>query len=106
MLETWVRSLGWKDPLEKGLAYRFQYSCLENPMDRGVWEAIVHGVAQSQTQLKQLSMDARQVVTYCGKLVCVCVCVCWSPSRIRLSVVPWNVAHQAPRSMGFSRQEY
>ena len=26
-----------------------QYSCLENPMDRGAWQAIVHGVAKSQT---------------------------------------------------------
>jgi len=26
-----------------------QYSCLENPMDRGAWWATVHGVAQSQT---------------------------------------------------------
>ena len=29
-----------------------QCSCLENPMDRGVWWATVHGVAKSQTQLK------------------------------------------------------
>ena len=28
-----------------------QYSCLENPMDRGIWWAIVHRVTQSQTQL-------------------------------------------------------
>ena len=28
-----------------------QYSCLENPMDRGVWQATVHGIAKSQTQL-------------------------------------------------------
>ena len=28
---------------------RFQYSCLENPMDRGAWQAIVHGVAESET---------------------------------------------------------
>ena len=28
-----------------------QYSCLGNPMDRGVWWATVHGVAKSQTQL-------------------------------------------------------
>ena len=28
-----------------------QYSCLENPMDRGVWQAIAHGVAKSWTQL-------------------------------------------------------
>ena len=26
-----------------------QYSCLENPMDRGAWQAIVHGVAKNQT---------------------------------------------------------
>ena len=29
-----------------------QYSCLENPMDRGTWWAIVHEVAKSQTQLR------------------------------------------------------
>ena len=28
-----------------------QYSCLENPMDRGAWQAIVHGVSKSQTLL-------------------------------------------------------
>ena len=28
-----------------------QYSCLENPLDRGAWQATVHGVAKSQTQL-------------------------------------------------------
>ena len=33
-------------------------SCLENPMDRGAWWAAVHRVAQSWTQLKQLSMHA------------------------------------------------
>ena len=31
-----------------------QYSCLENPMDRGAWQAIVHGVTNSQTRLKRL----------------------------------------------------
>ena len=35
-----------------------QYSCLEKPMDRGACEASVHRVAQSKTQLKQLSMHA------------------------------------------------
>ena len=29
-----------------------QYSCLENPMDRGTWQAIVYRVTKSQTQLK------------------------------------------------------
>ena len=33
-----------------------QYSCLENPMDRGAWLATVHRVTKSQTQLKQLNI--------------------------------------------------
>ena len=36
--------------------YPLQYSCLENPMDRGAWWATVHGVSKSQTRLKQVSM--------------------------------------------------
>ena len=32
-----------------------QYSCLENPIDRGAWQATVHGVQESQMQLKRLS---------------------------------------------------
>ena len=47
--ETWVQSLGWEDPLEKGDSYPLQYSCLENPTDRGAWQATVHGVAKSRT---------------------------------------------------------
>ena len=77
MQETWVRFLDWEDPLEKGkefqnncniLAWRIpwteepgrlqsmglqsqtlQYSGLEDSMDRGAWQATVHGVAKSQT---------------------------------------------------------
>ena len=38
------RSPGREDPLEKGMnGYPLQYSCLENPMDRGAWRATVHG---------------------------------------------------------------
>ena len=33
----------------KGNGNPFQYSCLENPMDRGAWQAIVHGVTKSPT---------------------------------------------------------
>ena len=35
-----------------------QYSCLENPMDRGAWWDTVHEVTNSWTQLKQLSIHA------------------------------------------------
>ena len=31
----------------EGNGYQLQYSCLENSMDRGTWQAIVHGVAKS-----------------------------------------------------------
>ena len=33
----------------EGNGNALQYSCLENPMDRGAWQATVHSVAQSQT---------------------------------------------------------
>ena len=56
MQEMLVRSLGWEDPQEEGNP--LQYSYLENPMDRGVWRAIVHEVAKGRTQPKQLSMYA------------------------------------------------
>ena len=44
MQETWVRSLGWEDPLEEGMATYWI------PMDRGAWQATAHGVAKSQAQ--------------------------------------------------------
>ena len=49
MEKTWVwfpvRSPG------RGQGNPLQYSCLENPMDRGAWQATVHGVAKGQTWL-------------------------------------------------------
>ena len=51
MLETQVGSLSQEDSPGKGNGYPLQYSCLENPMDRGAWQATVHGVAKNQTQL-------------------------------------------------------
>ena len=38
-----------------GYGTLLQYSCLQNPMDRGAWWATVHRVTQSWTQLKQLN---------------------------------------------------
>ena len=35
------------------------YSCLENSMDRGGWQAMVHSVTKSRTQLKRLGMHAQ-----------------------------------------------
>ena len=49
MQESWVRSLGCEDPLEKGIGSPLQYSGLEDSVD-----CIVHGVAKSQTRLSKL----------------------------------------------------
>ena len=50
--ETWVQSLGWEDPLEKDMAIRFSILAWRIPMDRGAWQATLHGVAKSQTGLR------------------------------------------------------
>ena len=39
-----------------------QYSCLENPVDRGAWWAAVHGVAQSRTRQKRLSSSSKVTI--------------------------------------------
>ena len=49
--ETWVRSLGWEDPLEEGMATHSSILAWRISMDRGAWQATVHGVAKSRTQL-------------------------------------------------------
>ena len=51
MQKTWVRSLGWEDPLEKGMANHSSILAWKIPMDREAWQATVHGIAKSQTQL-------------------------------------------------------
>ena len=51
MRETWVQSLGWEDPLEEGMATNSSILAWRIPMDRGAWQAVVHGVARNRTQL-------------------------------------------------------
>ena len=53
----WIPGLG-RSPGE-GHGNPLQYSCLENPMDRGAWQATAQRVAKSGTWLKRLSMQAR-----------------------------------------------
>ena len=43
-----------------------QCACLENPRDRGAWWAAIYGVAQSRTQLKQLSSSSRERICFPG----------------------------------------
>ena len=58
-----------------GYGHPIQYSCLENPIDRGAWWAIVHRVTQSQTQIKQLNTHTlisvlfHRYIDMCDKLI-------------------------------------
>ena len=47
--ETWVQSLIWEDPLEEGVAIHSSVFAWRIPMDRGAWQATVHGVAKNRT---------------------------------------------------------
>ena len=53
----------WGRSPRRGHGNPFQYSCQKNPMDRGGWQATVHGVAKTQTGLNWLC-------------ACLCVCLC------------------------------
>ena len=46
MQKIWIQSLGWEDALEKEMATHFNILAWRIPMDRGAWQATVHGVAE------------------------------------------------------------
>ena len=52
MWETQVRSLGWEDPLEKGMATHSSILAWRIPMNREAWQATVRGVTKSQPRLR------------------------------------------------------
>ena len=75
-----------------------QYSYLENPIDRGVWRATVHRVAESDmTEVTQHAHILGSRSSLVGGLVA-------KPCRTLATL--WIVPHQAPLPMGFPRQEY
>ena len=71
----------WRSP-GGGHGNLLQYSCLENPMDRGAWRATVHGVAQSQTRLKWLSIHAGTGSVALGLVICQVWVLFFSPNAI------------------------
>ena len=65
MWESWVQSLVWKDPLEEGMATHSIVVTWRVPMDRGAWQATVHGFAKSQTRhgrLRKAQQDKKNEV--------------------------------------------
>ena len=53
MRETWVRSLGWEDPLEKGMATHSSIVAWRIP------DCVVHEVSKSQTRLSEVHLQNR-----------------------------------------------
>ena len=47
--ETWLRSLGHDDPLEKGMTTHSSILAWKTPMDRGAWWATDHGISELDT---------------------------------------------------------
>ena len=77
----------------KGNGNPLQYSCLENPMDRGAWWATVHGVMKSWTQLTWLSSSSSMPVPpclhYCRFLISFEIRKCEFSSLLFLLWVPY-----------------
>ena len=59
MWETWVRSLGWEDPLEEGMATHSSILAWRIPMDGGAWRATVPGVVAHSTAFSK-AIDLRK----------------------------------------------
>ena len=67
-------------------------------MDGGAWKAVVHGIAK----LKKISQKNTPKTT----MLLLLLLLLSRFSRVRLCVTPQTAAHQAPLSLGFSRQEH
>ena len=63
MQETWVQSLGWEDPLEKGVAIHSSILAWRISWTEETGGAAAHEVAKSRTQVKQLSRHTRTLIT-------------------------------------------
>ena len=59
--ESWVRFLGQEDLPGEGHGNPLQYSCLENSMDRGAWQATVHEISESDTN-EPLTLSLSSVI--------------------------------------------
>ena len=61
MWETQIRSLGWEDPLEKGMVTQSRILAWRIPMDRETWWAAVHGVTKSRTWLSDFHCQGKRI---------------------------------------------
>ena len=84
-----------------------QYACLVNPMNRGAWKSTVHGITESRTWLRD-QITTPTTIVYCGgrPVHCQMLCCCLLTQPCVTLCDTETIAHQAPLSVEFSRQEY
>ena len=95
----------------RGYSNSLQFSCLENPMDRGAWQTTVYRVAKSYVRLKRISMQHAQYtfpilhnkVSELVPFSSVQFSSVQSLSCVRLFVTPWIAARQASLSITSSQ---
>ena len=63
MQETVVQSLGWEDPLEKGMATHSNSSQEKSMNRRAWWAIIIHGVTKSQTRLSDFDFHILEEIS-------------------------------------------
>ena len=83
----------------EGNGNSLQYSCQENPMDRGAWQATVQGVARVGHDLTTKSPYTHTHTQRERERLMCAVMRAWSPSPVRLFATPWTAAHQASLSI-------
>ena len=85
MRETQVWSLNWGDSPGEENGNSLQYSCLENSMDGGVWQATVHGVAKSRTELNGYHFHFSQLRLIHSSFLCdlTGLCLVWKKAKIK-----------------------
>ena len=88
-----VRSLGWEDPLDEGMAIHSSILAWRILRTRGAWWVTVHGVAKSQTWIKQLSTHMQPLVQFSSVQSLSCVRLC-NPMDCSTSGFPLH--HQLP----------
>ena len=74
----------------EGNGSSLQYSCLENPMDRGAWRATVHGVAKSQTWLSDFTFTYKRLWLPSCSLILLLVLSLWLFSQAFSNQLGWR----------------
>ena len=90
--DPWVRKIPWRRAWQSTPVF-----CLENPMERGTWRAVVHWVTKSQTRLKWLLRTPIGLKSWFAN--CLEVFVCSVTQTCLTLCSSWALAHQARLSM-------